>query len=57
MRRKKLHRPKQGSDFVGGSFSSSIETNKPFPTPVQCLVDQVQVQRPILVAATDQRPD
>ena len=37
--------------------SSSIEINKPLPAPVQCLVDQIQVQNPILVAAIDQMPD
>ena len=36
---------------------SSIEVNKPLPASVQCLVDQIQVQKPILVAATDQMPD
>ena len=36
---------------------SSIEINKPFPSSVQCLVDQIQVQNPILVVATDQMPD
>ena len=34
---------------------SSIEINKPPPAPVQCLlIDQIQVQKPILVVATDQ---
>ena len=32
---------------------SNIEINKPLP-PVQCLADKVQVQKPILVLATDQ---
>ena len=37
---------------------SSIEINKPLPAPSQqCLVDQIQVQKPILVAATDQMPN
>ena len=36
---------------------SSIEINKPLPAPVQCFADQVQVQKPILVVATDQMPD
>ena len=36
---------------------SSIEINKPLPAPVQCLIGQIQVQRPILVVATDQMPD
>ena len=37
----------------------SIEINKPLPAPVhsQCLLDQTQVQKPILVVATDQMPD
>ena len=34
----------------------SIEINKPLPAP-QCLVDQIQVQKTILVVATDQMPD
>ena len=74
LRRKKLHRTNQGSDFLGGTNSfiftliapvirlvksnqlrfSSIEINKPFHALVQCLVDQIQVQKPILVVATDQ---
>ena len=108
LRRKKLHRRNQGSNFIAGSFSNrdnkrapiqfrrksqpqhlkrwfflknrpihfhinrttvirpvkrnqlsfpSIEINKPLLTPVQCLVDQIQVQKPILVVATDQMPD
>ena len=36
---------------------SSIEINKPLPAPVQFLVDEIQVQKPILVVATDQMPD
>ena len=36
---------------------SSIEINKPIPAPVLCLADQIQVQKPILVGATDQMPD
>ena len=36
---------------------SSIKINKPLPIPVQCLIGQIQVQKPILVAATDQMPD
>ena len=36
---------------------SNIEINKPLPAPVQCLIDQIQVQKPILVVATDQMPD
>ena len=36
---------------------SSIEINKPLVAPVQCLVDQIQVQKPIVVVATDQMPD
>ena len=35
----------------------SIEINKPLLTPVQCLVDQIQVQKPIQVVATDRMPD
>ena len=35
----------------------SIEINKPLPIPVQCLVNKIQVKKPILVAATDQMPD
>ena len=102
LRRKKLHRTNQGSNFLGGSFSnrdnvratvqfrresqpqhlkrwlflknrpiyfhinstsairlvkrnqlsfSSIEINKPLPAPVHSsLVDQIQVQKPVLVA-------
>ena len=33
---------------------SNIEINKPLPDLVQCLVDQIQAQKPILVVATDQ---
>ena len=36
---------------------SSIKINKPFPASAQCLVDQLQVQKPIVVVATDQMPD
>ena len=39
---------------------SSIEINKPRPTSCpspRYLLDQIQVQKPILVAATDQMPD
>ena len=36
---------------------SRTEINKPLPAPVQCLVDQIQVHKPILVVATDQMPD
>ena len=37
---------------------SSIEINKPLPVcpSQQCLVDQIQVQKPVLVVATDQMP-
>ena len=35
----------------------SIEINKPLPPSVQCLIDQIQVQAPTLVVATDQMPD
>ena len=38
------------------SFSST-EINKPLPAPIQCLVDEIQVQKTILVVATDQMPD
>ena len=34
-----------------------IEINKPLPAPVHCFIDQIQVQKPILVVATDQMPD
>ena len=37
--------------------SPSIKINKKILTPVQCLTEQVQVQKPIQVAATDQMPD
>ena len=33
---------------------SSIDINKPLLAPVQCLADQIQVQKPILVVAIDQ---
>ena len=33
---------------------SSIKINKPLTASAQCLVDQIQVQKPILVVATDQ---
>ena len=36
---------------------SRTEINKQLPAPVQCLVDQIQVHKPILVVATDQMPD
>ena len=36
---------------------SRTEINKPLPAPVQSLVDQIQVHKPILVVATDQMPD
>ena len=36
---------------------SSIEINKPLPAPVQCLVDQMEVKKPILLVVTDQMPD
>ena len=36
---------------------SNINTNKPLLAPVQCLADQIQVQKPIQVLATDQMPD
>ena len=36
---------------------SSIKIKKPFPVPVQCLGDQIQVQKAILVVTTDQMPD
>ena len=40
------------------SNKTSIEINKSFPCPTpQCLVDQIQVQKPILLVATDQMPD
>ena len=35
----------------------SIEIYKPLLAPVQCLIDQTQVQKPIEVVATDQKPD
>ena len=31
--------------------------SKPLPVPVQCLVDQVQVQKPSLATAADHMPD
>ena len=36
---------------------SSIEIKKPLPVPVQCLIDQIQFQEPVLVVATDQTRD
>ena len=36
---------------------SSTEINKPLSAPVQCLIDQIKVQRSILVSVTDQMPD
>ena len=36
---------------------SSIEINKPLPAPVRCLVDQIEVKKPILLVVTDQMPD
>ena len=114
LRRKKLHKTNQGSDFLGGIFSntnnaralihfrgkcqpqhlkkwfflenrpihfqinstsvirpvkwnklraefSNIEINKPRPATSrpspQCLVNLIQVPKPILVATTDQTPD
>ena len=36
---------------------ASTEINKPLSAPVQCLIDQIQVQKPIQVVATDQMPD
>ena len=36
---------------------SSTEINKLLPSPVQCLVDEIQVQQPTLVVATNQTPD
>ena len=67
----KLHRTNQGCNFLGGSFSNrdiaraSIQFrreshNKPQATSgpsSECLVDQIQVQKPILVVAIDQMPD
>ena len=35
----------------------SIYFNKPLPALNQCLVDQIQAQKPILAVATDQMPD
>ena len=35
----------------------SIEINKRLPVPAQCLTDQIQGQKPILAATTDQMPD
>ena len=36
----------------------NIEINKPLPAPsLQCLVDQIQAQKSILVVPTDQMPD
>ena len=100
VRRKKVHRTSQDSNFLGDSFSnrdnirvpnqfrrerqpqlhkrlfflknrpinfhikqkkfsfSSTAISKPLPAPSpQCLVDQIQVQQPSLVVATDQMPD
>ena len=34
-----------------------IYFNKPLPALNQCLVDQIQAQKPILAVATDQMPD
>ena len=36
---------------------SNIKINKLLPAPVQCLVGQIQVQKPILVVDTGQMPD
>ena len=36
---------------------SSIEINKPLPVPVQCLVEQIQIEKPTLDVATDLMPD
>ena len=36
---------------------SGIQINKPLPAPVQCLIDQIQVQKQLLVVVTDQMPD
>ena len=108
LRRKKLHRMNQGSNFLGGSFSNRDNVRSPIqfrresqpqhlkrclllknrlihfhinstsvfrlikqlveffqhgnqqatscPNP-QCLVGQIQVQKPVLVVATDQMAD
>ena len=36
---------------------SSIEINQPLPTPIWCLVSQIQVQNLALVVATNQMPN
>ena len=35
---------------------SSIEINKSLPAPLQCLINQIQVQKPIKFVATNQMP-
>ena len=108
LRKKKLHRTNQGSNFLGGSLSNrmnvrapiqfrresqpkhlkrlfflknrpisfhinstsvirlikqnqlrffSIGINKPLPAPVHSLLDQINVQKPILIVTTDQMHD
>ena len=72
LRRKKLRRTSQGSNNLEGSFSNRDNVKAPIefrresqpqhlqtsscPSP-QYLVGQIQVQKLILVVATDQMPD
>ena len=45
--------------FFEGRFDNRDNVRAPiqFPAPIQCLVDQIQVQKPILIVATDQIPN
>ena len=67
--RKKLRRTIKGSNFLGGSFGNWDNETKEVeffqhwnkkvtscPSP-QCLVGQIQIQKPTWVVATNQMPD
>ena len=50
----RIIRPVKGNEL---SFSSTKMNNATFCASPQCLVDQIQVQKPILVVVTDKMPD
>ena len=60
LRRNKLHTTNQGCNFLGGSFSNRDNVRAPIQSRRENQpqhLQHLQVQKPILVVATDQMPD
>ena len=55
LKRKKLCRKNQGSNFLGGSFYCRGTLRTLIGS--QCLLGQIQIQKPTIVLATNKTPD